>query len=131
MNESDYTKKVVGILRKELDCYVIKFGGSAYQQPGIPDSLIIKDGLHIFVEFKGPGTQLRPLQVNVIRDMKKHGAKVFVVRFVHSKLFLIDELYKIQFTKFSEGVKLLLDTLKELSVIRSQCVPENLKATTY
>jgi hypothetical protein len=46
---------------------------------GVPDRMFIKDGRVIFVEFKRPNEKPRKLQEVVIRDMRKHGAEVYVI----------------------------------------------------
>lgn len=45
---------------------------------GVPDRMFIRDGAVIFVEFKAPGEELRPLQQRVITKIREHGAKVYV-----------------------------------------------------
>lgn len=46
---------------------------------GVMDDLYIKDGIIFFIEFKAPGKQLRPLQVEVIKKFRNNGALVYVV----------------------------------------------------
>jgi hypothetical protein len=46
---------------------------------GIMDRMFIKDARVIFVEFKRPNEKPRKLQEVVMRDMRKHGAEVYVI----------------------------------------------------
>ena len=48
-------------------------------QRGVPDRVFIKSGRVVFVEFKAPGEQLRPLQEKTISAMAAHGATVCTV----------------------------------------------------
>jgi hypothetical protein len=46
---------------------------------GVPDMLYIKDATILLIEFKAPGKKLRPLQAEVIKKMRNHGATIYVV----------------------------------------------------
>lgn len=46
---------------------------------GVPDRLFIKDGHHVFVEFKAPGKQPTALQHRTAERMREQGAKVYVI----------------------------------------------------
>ena len=46
---------------------------------GVPDSLYIKDGLTLYIEFKAPGKQPTALQTEVIKRFRNHGAIVHVI----------------------------------------------------
>lgn len=46
---------------------------------GVPDRIFIRSGVTVFIEFKATGAKARPLQIATIKQMKEHGAKVFVV----------------------------------------------------
>lgn len=45
---------------------------------GVPDRIFIRRGRVIFIEFKKAGETLRPQQVKRVREMREHGAEVFV-----------------------------------------------------
>ena len=45
---------------------------------GVPDRIIIGHDEVAFVELKRPGEKPRPLQLEIIKNMRAHGAKVFV-----------------------------------------------------
>ena len=55
---------------------------------GVPDRVIIGHGQTVFVELKAPSEGLRRLQKEVVKDMRSHGAIVYVA---NSK-DLVDEL---------------------------------------
>ena len=57
--------------------YVLKL--SVTNKPGIPDLIAIpKDSDAEFYEVKRPGKKPRPLQEYRIKELKKHGLKVYV-----------------------------------------------------
>lgn len=45
---------------------------------GVPDFLYLRRGVYIWIEWKKPGEDLRPIQVIRIREMREHGAVVHV-----------------------------------------------------
>lgn len=55
---------------KENGVMVVKQTGMR----GIPDRLLIKDGMHAFLELKKPGEKPRPLQVEIAKKLRRHGA---------------------------------------------------------
>jgi hypothetical protein len=46
---------------------------------GVPDRLFIRNGRHLFIEFKRPGKDARKQQEKRHREMREHGAEVHVV----------------------------------------------------
>lgn len=46
---------------------------------GVPDRMLIGHGQTFFVETKAPGEKARCLQKCVIREMKQHGAEIYVL----------------------------------------------------
>lgn len=56
-------------------CYKFLAGGNS----GVPDRILIGHGNVIFVETKAPGKIPRKKQVEVHRQMRKHGATVYVL----------------------------------------------------
>lgn len=51
-----------------------------FTSPGlraVPDRLFIRNGVHIFIEFKKEGEDLRKQQAKRKRDMEEHGATVY------------------------------------------------------
>lgn len=71
-------------IEKAVNKYARSLGWLAYKftspsNRGVPDSLYIKDGLTQYIEFKAPCKQLRPLQVEIVKRFKAHGAIVHVV----------------------------------------------------
>lgn len=114
MRETDLASKVIYELRHTHNSFVINIAGSQYQQPGLPDCLIIKDGIFIFVEFKGEKTIIEPHQSRIMQQLEKQKVHAYIVRFLHQKEWLIDGTYSIKFNKFKDGVNLLLQTLLQL-----------------
>ena len=55
---------------KEQNIFILKNTGMR----GIPDRLLIKNGIHIFIETKRPGEKTRKLQEAIIAKLQKHGA---------------------------------------------------------
>lgn len=48
---------------------------------GINDTLVIRAGRHVWIEFKRPGEEPRPLQDYRHDQLKKHGAETRVVHY--------------------------------------------------
>lgn len=46
---------------------------------GVPDRLFIRDGRHVFIEFKRGGGEAQEQQEKRHRQMREHGAEVYVV----------------------------------------------------
>ena len=73
-------QKIQAKLIKQLEAdgyYVLKL--SVTNKPGIPDLIAIpKDSDAEFYELKRPGKKPRPLQEYRIKELKKHGLKVYV-----------------------------------------------------
>jgi hypothetical protein len=61
---------------KKLDFVCLKFTSPA--NSGVPDRVIIGNGLTVFLELKAPGESLRALQHERINEMISHGAIVRV-----------------------------------------------------
>lgn len=55
-------------------CYKFTSPGTS----GVPDRILIGHGKVIFVETKAPGKTARKLQEYIIKQMRKHGAIVYV-----------------------------------------------------
>lgn len=51
-----------------------------------PDDLFIKDGRHVWVEFKSPGEPPRKAQLDEHEEMRKYGAEVYVVDLIEPGL---------------------------------------------
>lgn len=71
---------------KKLDFVCLKFTSPA--NSGVPDRVVIGNGLTVFLELKAPGETLRTLQHEVVAQMISHGA---IVRVANTKA-LVDEL---------------------------------------
>lgn len=46
---------------------------------GYPDRVFLKNGRHIYIEFKAPGKKVRPLQSHRIKELREQGAEVYVI----------------------------------------------------
>lgn len=45
---------------------------------GLPDRMYLRRGVYVWIEWKKPGGALRPQQVVRIKEMRNHGATVYV-----------------------------------------------------
>jgi len=109
--ETEIASDIIYELRQKHKCFVINIAGSKFQQPGLPDCLIIRNGSHIFVEFKSADGDFRQIQKNIIKQMKVNGAIVRTVRFQTDKIWILDERIPIYFNTFKEGVSELLGAI--------------------
>lgn len=79
MLESKYQREV--IKKYESDgWYCIKINKS--NKNGIPDLLMLKDGVALFVEVKGKNTPLAPLQKYRKKELEKQGFRVIIDRLI-------------------------------------------------
>lgn len=115
MRETQIKSKIAKELRSYKSCYVITLSGSEYQTLGMPDLLIIKDGIHIWIECKGPDTPTKGHQKRVHQQMQEQGVHVYMLYFYHDDEWMIDNFYRIQGKTFDDRVKMLYDTLLSLS----------------
>ena len=58
---------------------------------GMPDKLAIKNGRHVWLEFKAPGKNLSPKQRERKAELESYGAEVYVVHAVEDLYVLGDE----------------------------------------
>ena len=63
MNESEWTKKICGILKKQTTIKIVPLVASVRSQHGLSDRLFIHSGWVGLVEFKGVVTKLTNSQV--------------------------------------------------------------------
>ena len=63
---------------QKLGCLVYKV--EARGQAGFPDLLVVLDGVSSYLEVKTKTGRLSRLQEHCIKQMREHGARVFVVR---------------------------------------------------
>ena len=59
---------------------------------GFPDRVFIRDGIHVWIEFKQPGGRLSTLQKAIIKEMQDHGAYAFVCRSKDEALTVLNEV---------------------------------------
>ena len=86
-----------GIIEDHLveRCKKLKFMCLKFTSPGttgVPDRVVIANGLTIFIELKAPGKKPRRLQEIVIAEMRSHGAEVRVVNSKESVDAVLAEL---------------------------------------
>lgn len=112
--ETEIVSKIIHELKYTHSCFAIKLAGSVFQMAGLPDSLIIKNGIHLWIEYKVTDAELRGVQSSVHKQLAKQDVHVYVVRFMESNYWLVDEFYQLRFRVFREGVELLLNLLLEL-----------------
>ena len=129
MRETELASKVIKELRTYPKTFVINIAGSQYQQAGLPDCLIISNGVFCFVEFKNPETAVEPLQLRMMDLMRNAGATCCLVRFYGKGEWIINNELCVRFTKFDQGVKALYITLMKIAkgenVIPSSQTPNN------
>ena len=73
--ESTITKSIQQSA-KARGWWVLKVAGGAFQRPGIPDVLCVKNGRAVFLEVKQPGKKPTPLQVHVMEELRTVGGAV-------------------------------------------------------
>lgn len=113
MRETERASKIIHELRYKHKLFVINLAGSQCQMSGLPDCMILKDGVHYWIEFKQEDKNLQGVQVSVHKQMAAHGVHVYVVRFINDKFWLVDEFYNIKFKLFRDGVAELMHVLQE------------------
>lgn len=108
-------------------CFVINLAGSKFQMPGIPDCVIIKEGMTIWVEFKDGDKSLEPIQIRRKKEMAAQGIHVFTVNFLEEKEWRIDDQYIVKFKKLTEAYERTLEVLIELHKSISRTMEEKLQ----
>lgn len=122
MRETQRKSKIVAELNKKHNCFAFCLTGSYYQINGLPDVQIIKDGISIFVECKGPETKTEPVQVQIHKRIRANGGFAFFLTFIEDHRWILSDGltgYEIKFKTFSQGVETLIDTLMRI------CCPSN------
>lgn len=76
MRERDVEKRLVREVEKRGGL-CLKFTSTSVR--GVPDRIVILDGMVCFVELKRPGEEPRPLQKKMIKQLQENGALVFVI----------------------------------------------------
>lgn len=88
--EKTITKKIMKALT-ERGYFCIKIHGGPFQVAGLPDILVIKDGLAVWLEVKQPGKHATKLQQAMITKLIRCGCWAGVVHNVNEALELIGE----------------------------------------
>jgi len=131
MTETSVTADIVSRLRKQHGCFVVNVHGGAYQMAGLPDILVIKNGVHLWLEFKTANGVLSGVQKSVHKQLRGNGASVFLIVFQEPKMWKVDDFYTITFRKVGDAVKTLLDLLLELNRSENvKCDANKISTTT-
>jgi len=88
--ETKLRKPFVKALR-EIGAVVIPYVGSSYGQQGVSDVFIAHKDWHGWIEFKGPTTQIAPLQQIFINGMRKRNVNAGVIRLLGEHKFQIED----------------------------------------
>lgn len=108
MLENDVEKYLKNQCKKEN---IICFKFTAPSFAGVPDRIVIVDGITAFIELKRPKAETRPLQNGVIKQMRNNKAIVFRCDMKEKVAFILDNLKK----------KNLPTYLRYHNVISSKC----------
>lgn len=90
MSEKQLTNKIIAEARKRGH-WCMKIGAGPYQRPGIPDLLIVANGLAVFVEVKIKGNKPSSLQLAVIRELNAAGVIAGVAYSVEESIELMEQ----------------------------------------
>ena len=74
-------KQLLDRIKKDYEVFIDNHRAYAklVKQRGIPDRIFVNKGLTIFAELKTKGKKPRESQVERIKEMRRHGAIVFVI----------------------------------------------------
>jgi Holliday junction resolvase - archaeal type len=75
--ESQLVRWTTDLLQKN-HWWVYKIHGNQWSRNGIPDLVVIKGGVHVWIELKMPGNKPTKIQEYEMSQMREHGAKVIV-----------------------------------------------------
>lgn len=114
MRETEKAAKIYLELKKTHGCFVFNIAGSIFQKRGMPDCLVISSGHYFWMEFKQLDEPIESAQAGVHRELAKQDVHVYVVRFIESNYWLVDEFYQIRFQTHREGVAMLWNLLQQL-----------------
>lgn len=112
--ETELVAKIVEHLKYKHNCIAINIAGSQFQMSGLPDFVVIKDKLHIWVECKIEDEPLKGNQFSIKKQFEKQGVHVYVLRFMDKHYWMIDEFYHIRFKVFKDAIAELLRVLTEI-----------------
>lgn len=77
--ETLLTKKIVSAL-EGFGCMCIKFHASGYTIAGVPDLIVMRGGVVVWLEIKTPTGSLSKIQEKRHLQMRRYGAKIATVR---------------------------------------------------
>lgn len=67
------------LIKKCKEYNILCFKFTSPSNAGVPDRILIGYGYTLFIELKRPGEMPRPLQLEIHKKMRNHGAYVFVI----------------------------------------------------
>ena len=90
IKESTIVANFVDKVKKAYpNAFLFKVHGGVYQRSGIPDIMLVLEGIPIFIEFKIPGSDTTALQVAVMEKLDNAGAYYGVATSVEEGLTII------------------------------------------
>lgn len=92
MRES-YIEGKVCDFAKANDILTMKLAGP--NQRGQPDRMFLKDGLILFVEFKGPGKRARALQLRWLRQLEDRGFMAVICDNIEQGTTLLENFFQL------------------------------------
>jgi hypothetical protein len=115
VTETEISKKLTEILRKEHKAEILKLHGHGWQAPGWPDMYIVHQRFTGWLETKGKHTELSIKQVKVFKKLYEHGVYVIILRFITDRYWVLEDLDGVfdefRFDTWKQGVDYLLDSL--------------------
>ena len=108
MRERDIQGKVVGYARgRGVICRKLSFG------EGWPDYMLLYKGKVIFIEFKGAGGRLRPLQEYMGNLLRKEGFEVLLIDSVVEGKVEVDALVGNNVVDYGSITKALVESKRK------------------
>jgi len=77
--ETLLTKKIVAAL-EDMGCFCIKFHASGFTISGVPDLIVMRGGVTVWLEIKTPTGSLSKIQEHRHLQMRRYGALIATVR---------------------------------------------------
>jgi len=105
--ETELRKPIIKALRK-VNAIVVPYVGSTMGIEGVADVFVAHTRWQGWIEFKGPTTKIKPLQLRFIEDMRQRGVNAHIMRLFPDDTFLLDGLRY----RWANGID-ILDSLIE------------------
>mgnify|MGYP007061956158 FL=1 len=88
--ETLLTKKIVSVL-EGFGCFTCKYHASGFTPAGIPDLIVIRGGVTVWLEIKTPTGSLSKIQEHRHMQMRRYGALIATVRSPEAALEFVSE----------------------------------------